>query len=102
MKESASCTSYSARQSNIRRVPLSCPGSQDVRRQGGIQLPTVADCADPGVTNPLVPDGAASPASPAAQTQAPVTVMIGGQNAAVQLVGHPSSTLEISSDRIEG
>jgi hypothetical protein len=37
-----------------------------------------------------------------AQTQAPVTVMIGGQNAAVQLVGHPSSTLEISSDRIEG
>jgi hypothetical protein len=99
MKESASCSSYSARESNIRRVPLSCPGLQDVRRQGGIQLPTLADCAGPGVTNPLVPDGAESPA---AQTQAPVTVMIGGRNEAVQFVGHPSSTLEISSDRIEG
>jgi uncharacterized protein (TIGR03437 family) len=52
--------------------------------QGGIQLPTVADCAGLGVTNPLVPDGAANPASPAAQTQAPVTVMIGGKNAAVR------------------
>jgi hypothetical protein len=52
-----------------------------------------------GVANPLVPDGAASPT---AQTQPPVRVMIGGQNAAVQLVGHPSSTLEIASDRIEG
>jgi uncharacterized protein (TIGR03437 family) len=44
-------------------------------------------CAGLGVTNPPVTDGAASPASPTAQTQSPVTVTIGGQNATVQYAG---------------
>jgi uncharacterized protein (TIGR03437 family) len=40
-----------------------------------------------GVTNQPVADGAASPGSPPAQTQAPVTVSIGGQNANVAFAG---------------
>jgi uncharacterized protein (TIGR03437 family) len=44
-------------------------------------------CAGLGVTNPPVADGAASPAGPAAQAQAPVTVSIGGQNANVVFAG---------------
>jgi uncharacterized protein (TIGR03437 family) len=44
-------------------------------------------CAGLGVTNPLVGDGVASPSSPPAQTQAPVTVSIGGQNANVVFAG---------------
>jgi uncharacterized protein (TIGR03437 family) len=44
-------------------------------------------CAGLGVTNPPVADGVASPASPTAQTQSPVTVTIGGQNASVQYAG---------------
>jgi hypothetical protein len=44
-------------------------------------------CAGLGVTNPPVGDGVASPSSPQAQTQAPVTVTIGGQNANVVFAG---------------
>jgi uncharacterized protein (TIGR03437 family) len=44
-------------------------------------------CAGLGVTNPPVSDGVASPSSPPAQTQAPVTVTIGGQNANVVFAG---------------
>jgi trimeric autotransporter adhesin len=44
-------------------------------------------CAGLGVTNPPVGDGVASPSSPPAQTQAPVTVSIGGQNANVAFAG---------------
>ena len=44
-------------------------------------------CAGLGVTNPPVADGAASPASPTAQTQAPVTALIGGLNANVEYAG---------------
>jgi uncharacterized protein (TIGR03437 family) len=44
-------------------------------------------CAGLGVTNQPVADGAASPSSPLAQTQAPVTVSIGGQNANVLFAG---------------
>jgi uncharacterized protein (TIGR03437 family) len=40
-----------------------------------------------GVTNPPVADGVASPSSPPAQTQAQVTVSIGGQNANVIFAG---------------
>jgi uncharacterized protein (TIGR03437 family) len=44
-------------------------------------------CAGLGVTNPPAGDGVASPASPTAQTQSPVTVTIGGQNATVLYAG---------------
>jgi uncharacterized protein (TIGR03437 family) len=44
-------------------------------------------CAGLGITNQPVADGAASPGSPLAQTQAPVTVSIGGQNANVSFAG---------------
>jgi len=44
-------------------------------------------CAGLGVTNPPVGDGVASPSNPTAQTQAPVTVTIGGQNATVAYAG---------------
>jgi uncharacterized protein (TIGR03437 family) len=44
-------------------------------------------CAGLGITNPPVGDGVASPASPTAQTQAPVTMTIGGQNATVLYAG---------------
>ncbi len=44
-------------------------------------------CAGLGVTNPPVGDGVASPSNPPAQTQAPVTVTIGGQNANVSFAG---------------
>jgi uncharacterized protein (TIGR03437 family) len=44
-------------------------------------------CAGLGVTNQPVADGAASPGSPPTQTQAPVTVSIGGQNANVLFAG---------------
>jgi uncharacterized protein (TIGR03437 family) len=44
-------------------------------------------CAGLGVTNPPVGDGVASPSSPPAQTVAPVTVSIGGQNANVAFAG---------------
>jgi uncharacterized protein (TIGR03437 family) len=44
-------------------------------------------CAGLGVTNQSVADGAASPSSPPAQTQASVTVSIGGQNANVAFAG---------------
>jgi uncharacterized protein (TIGR03437 family) len=44
-------------------------------------------CAGLGVTNPPVADGVASPSSPTAQTQSPVTMTIGGQNATVQYAG---------------
>jgi uncharacterized protein (TIGR03437 family) len=44
-------------------------------------------CAGLGVTNPPVGNGVASPSSPTAQTQAPVTVTIGGQNATVVYAG---------------
>jgi uncharacterized protein (TIGR03437 family) len=44
-------------------------------------------CAGLGVTNPPVADGAASPSSPPAQTQSPVTVSIGGQIASVAFAG---------------
>lgn len=53
-----------------------CLGSQGVRRQGGIQLPTVADLAGLDVTNSLVPGRRRKSPSSAAQTQAPVTVVI--------------------------
>ena len=39
------------------------------------------------ITNPPVADGVASPADPTAQTQAPVTVTIGGQTAKVEYAG---------------
>jgi uncharacterized protein (TIGR03437 family) len=44
-------------------------------------------CAGLGVTNPPVGDGVASPSIPPAQTQSPVTVSIGGQNANVSFAG---------------
>jgi uncharacterized protein (TIGR03437 family) len=44
-------------------------------------------CAGLGVTNQSVADGAASPTNPPAQTQAPVTVTIGGRNANVAFAG---------------
>jgi uncharacterized protein (TIGR03437 family) len=44
-------------------------------------------CAGLGATNPPVADGVASPSSPTAQTQSPVTVTIGGQNATVLYAG---------------
>ncbi len=44
-------------------------------------------CAGLGATTPPVADGVASPATPTAQTQATVTVTIGGQNANVQYAG---------------
>jgi uncharacterized protein (TIGR03437 family) len=44
-------------------------------------------CAGLGVTNQPIADGAASPASPPAQAQAPVTVSIGGRNANVAFAG---------------
>jgi uncharacterized protein (TIGR03437 family) len=44
-------------------------------------------CAGLGVTNPPVGDGVASPSSPLAQTETPVTVSIGGQNANVAFAG---------------
>ena len=44
-------------------------------------------CAGLGVTNPPPADGAASPSSPPAQAQAPVTVSIGGQTANVAFAG---------------
>jgi uncharacterized protein (TIGR03437 family) len=44
-------------------------------------------CAGLGVTNPPVGDGVASPSIPPAQTQSPVTVTIGGQNANVSFAG---------------
>ncbi len=44
-------------------------------------------CAGLGPTNPPVADGVASPASPTAQVQSPVTVTIGGQNAPVAYAG---------------
>jgi uncharacterized protein (TIGR03437 family) len=44
-------------------------------------------CAGLGMTNPPVGDGVASPSSPPAQTVAPVTVSIGGQNANVAFAG---------------
>ena len=44
-------------------------------------------CAELGVTNPPVADGVASPSSPPAQKQSPVTVTIGGQNANVSFAG---------------
>jgi trimeric autotransporter adhesin len=44
-------------------------------------------CAGLGVTNPPVGDGVASPSNPTAQTQSPVMVTIGGQNATVVYAG---------------
>lgn len=47
----------------------------------------LAYCAGLGATSPAVADGIASPISPAATTQYPVTLKIGGKNAPVSFAG---------------